>query len=421
MMGGRGWMAVAAAWVALLCAGAIPESANAREAETRVASAPVAVTVPAPPRSAGFAPPAQAAPSAQTAPTIPGGPAEPFRAALVEDLESGRVLFAENENMQWPPASMIKMMTVLVVMDRVRDGSVSLDDQVFSSARASKMGGSQVYLAEGERFPLRDMLRAVMVSSANDASAAVAEHVAGSTDAFVELMRERGQAMGLQDSEFYSVHGLPPGKGQKADMMSARDLAKVARELRAYPEVREWAATKEAPFRDGQFTMRNTNKMLYWYRGATGLKTGYIGASGFEVTATAERDGMSLVAVVLGVPTKKGSFEEAAKLLDQGFARYQKVEPVKTGEEVGPSISVANGSEPYFRGLAADGIHLVLPRTEARDLAVEVRVPGQLAAPVARGQVVGQVVLHRGGEEIARSNVVAPRDIEAVSWWSRLW
>jgi D-alanyl-D-alanine carboxypeptidase (penicillin-binding protein 5/6) len=415
MMGGRGWRAVAAAWVALLCVGAIPGVVDAGEAETRLASAPVAVTAPTAPPSA------ESASSAQTAPTMPGGPAEPFRAALVQDLESGRVLFAENENMQWPPASMIKMMTVLVVMDRVRDGSVSLDDQVFSSARASKMGGSQVYLAEGERFPLRDMLRAVMVSSANDASAAVAEHVAGSTDAFVELMRERGQSMGLQDSEFYTVHGLPPGKGQKADMMSARDLAKVARELRAYPEVWEWAATKEAPFRDGQFTMRTTNKMLHWYRGATGLKTGYIGASGFEVTATAERDGMSLVAVVLGVPTKKGSFEEAAKLLDQGFARYQKVEPVKTGEEVGPSISVANGSEPYFRGLAADGIHLVLPRTEARDLAVEVRVPGQLAAPVARGQVVGQVVLHRGGEEIARSNVVAPRDIEAVSWWSRFW
>src|SRR5437868_225687 len=179
-------------------------------------------------------------------------PEAPYRAALVLDRDSGQVLFAKNEHLRWPPASMTKMMTLLITMERVRDKSIGLDDMVAASAWASKIGGSQVYLREGERFPLRELLKAIVVASANDGAVAVAEYVAGSTDAFVALMNERAQQLGLAESEFHSVHGLPPSRGQQPDLMSAADLAVVARKLAEFPEVMEWAALSEAPFRDGQ-------------------------------------------------------------------------------------------------------------------------------------------------------------------------
>ncbi|TMA82386.1 MAG: D-alanyl-D-alanine carboxypeptidase [Deltaproteobacteria bacterium] len=258
-------------------------------------------------------------------------PEAPYRAALVLDRDSGQVLFAKDEHLRWPPASMTKMMTLLITMERVRDKSIGLDDMVTASAWASKIGGSQVYLREGERFPLRELLKAIVIASANDGAVAVAEYVAGSTDAFVALMNQRAKDLGLADSEFHSVHGLPPGRGQQPDLMSAADLAIVARKLAEFPEIMEWAAMSEAPFRDGQLQMRNTNHLVRTYAGADGLKTGYYAAAGFEVTATATRDGLRLLAVVLGAPTKKGCFDEAAKLLTTGFAGYKTIQAAKAG------------------------------------------------------------------------------------------
>lgn len=350
-------------------------------------------------------------------PSLPYSPEAPYRAALLMDADSGEVFFAHNENMPWPPASMVKMMTVLIAMEQVKAGAISLDDMVTASAWASQMGGSQVYLAEGEQFPLRDMLKAIMISSANDASVAVAERIAGSTDAFVEMMNARARELGMTSSEFHSVHGLPPGPGQKPDLMSAADLAKLARKLMEFPEVREWAATTEAPFRDGKFIMRNTNHLVRNYRGATGLKTGYYAAAGFEVTATASRDGLNLIAVVLGAPTKKGCFDEAAKLLSKGFASYRAVQPVKAGQSVGAQIAVARGKERFFTGEAARDLRLVLPRQEAQQVKVEVKVPAQVDAPVAKGQVVGEIIAVQGDKELTRIEVLAPKDIERTSWW----
>ncbi|MEW6272945.1 MAG: D-alanyl-D-alanine carboxypeptidase family protein [Thermodesulfobacteriota bacterium] len=350
--------------------------------------------------------------------SLPYSPEEPYRAALLMDADSGEVFFAHEENVPWPPASMVKMMTVLIAMEQVKAGAISLDDMVPTSAWASQMGGSQVYLAEGEQFPLRDMLRAIMISSANDASVAVAERIAGSTDAFVEMMNRRAQELGMTSSEFHSVHGLPPAAGQKPDLMSAADLAKLARKLMEFPEVREWAAASEAPFRDGKFVMRNTNHLVRTYRGATGLKTGYYAAAGFEVTATASRDGLNLIAVVLGVPTKKGCFEETAKLLSKGFAGYRAVQPVKAGQSVGAQIAVSGGKERFFTGEAAKDLRLVLPRQEAQRVKVEVKVPAQVDAPVSKGQVVGEIIAVQGDKELSRIEVLAPKDIARTSWWS---
>ena len=346
-------------------------------------------------------------------------PEAPYRAALLMDRDSGEVLFAKNEHLRWPPASMAKMMTLLIAMEQVRAGSLSLDDTVTASAWASKIGGSQVYLREGERFPLRELLQAVVIASANDAAVAVAERIAGSTAAFVDLMNQRARELGLADSEFHSPHGLPPSAGQAPDLMSAMDLATLGRRLAGFPEIMEWAATSDAPFRDGQLAMRNTNHLVRTYPGADGLKTGYYAAAGFEVTATATRDGLRLIAVVLGTPTKRGCFDEAARLLSSGFAGYRTVQAAKAGQPAGGTITVASGTVASFTGVAARDLRFTLPRSEAAELKVEVKVPPRIAAPVKKGQVVGEILAVRGDKQLGRVEVVAPADVDSTSWWSR--
>ncbi len=357
---------------------------------------------------------------AASATPLKGGryvPEAPYRAALVMDRDSGRVLFAKDEHLRWPPASMTKMMTLLITMERVREKAVGLDDVVTASAWASKIGGSQVYLRESERFPLRELLKAIVIASANDGAVAVAEYVAGSTDAFVTLMNQRAVELGLTETELHSVHGLPPGAGQQADLMSAMDLAIVARKLADFPEIMEWAALSEAPFRDGQLQMRNTNHLVRTYPGADGLKTGYYAAAGFEVTATATRDGLRLLAVVLGVPTKKGCFDETAKLLSNGFAGYRAIQAAKAGQPVGNAITVSGGSVPSLTGIAATDLRLTLPRTEASQVKIETSIPPSISAPIKKGQVVGALIARRGDEQLGKVNVVAPQDVESTSWW----
>jgi len=344
-------------------------------------------------------------------------PEAPYRAALVLDRDSVHVLFAKDEHLRWPPASMTKMMTLLITMERVRDKSIGLDDMVATSAWASKIGGSQVYLAEGEQFPLRDLLASIMIASANDAAVAVAERLAGSADAFVELMNKRGHELGLADSEFHSVHGLPPGRGQEPDLMSAADLATLGRALAAYPEVMEWAKTSEAPFRGGALQMRNTNHLVRTYSGADGLKTGFYVAAGFEVTATATRDNLRLLAVVLGAPTKNGCFNEAAKLLTTGFAGWKAIDAAKAGAAVGTPVKVSGGAVTEVGGVAAKDLRLTVPRSGSAGVKVEVKVPDQIAAPITKGQVIGEVVVMRGTESLGRVDVLAASDVARTSWW----
>jgi D-alanyl-D-alanine carboxypeptidase (penicillin-binding protein 5/6) len=411
------------AWGAVALVAVVAAGAGARTAAAQSAQAPPGAQgqppAPAQPAARAQAPGAAAAAKPGGRPNLPFKPQAPYTAAILIDRDSGRVLFAENEHVPWPPASMVKMMTLLLAIEAVKQGSISLDDPIPTSAWASRMGGSQVYLQEGETFPLREMLKAIMISSANDASAAVAERLGGSTEAFVDMMNQRAKELGLNETTFYTPHGLPPAEGQSPDLMSAADLATLGRELAKHPEMIEWASTVEAPFRDGKFIMRNTNHLIRTYRGADGLKTGYYAAAGFEVTATASRDGLRLLAVVLGVPTKQGSFDQAARLLSKGFSEYRAIEPVKAGQAIGAEISVAGGTEKGFQGEAAEGFRTVLSRAEAQKVQVEVKVPAQVSAPIEKGQKVGEIVARQGDQELARIPVIAPRAIEATSFWSR--
>ena len=356
---------------------------------------------------------------ARNAPTRPAASPEPV-AYYVADAETGEVLAEKDAHKRWPPASMTKMMTVLLAMERVRNGSASLSDPVHVSQWASKIGGSQVFLAPGETFSLGEMLKAVMIASANDGAVAVAEHMAGSTPAFVDLMNARAKELGLADTTYQSPHGLPPGPGQTADISSAHDLAVLGRELMRFPEVMQWAGTPSAGFRNDTLQMMNTNHLVRGtFQGATGLKTGFYVDAGFCVTATATRNDLSVIAVVLGEPTKQGSFTQAARLMNEAFANYRVLVAARKGVAVG-EVPVTGGAESV-KAVATADLRVLLKRAEDKGVAVEARLPKQAAAPIRKQQSLGEVVVRRGDQEMGRVPVVADRDVAAVGWLSWLW
>jgi serine-type D-Ala-D-Ala carboxypeptidase (penicillin-binding protein 5/6) len=247
----------------------------------------------------------------------------PYLGAIVVDAGTGRILFEDHADAKGYPASVLKLMDLLIILEKIEQGQLSLQDQVVASAKASKTGGSQVYLAEKEAFALEDMLYALMVQSANDAAVALAEKVAGSTDAFVELMNQKAKALGMTSTVFHSVHGLPPGKGQEHDVTTARDLSILCRELLKHPETLRYTSTKSRAFRpaDAKHTvmMRTHNHLLGAVEGCDGLKTGYIAASGYSIAVTAARNGQRIVVVVLDSIDLKTRDRKAKELVAKGF------------------------------------------------------------------------------------------------------
>ncbi len=250
---------------------------------------------------------------------IPTVSKEPYAAALVIDADTGKTLFADNENAQVYPASALKLMDLLVILDLVQQGNVRLDDMVQVTDEAYRMGGSQVYLDPSEQFSVEDLLYALMVQSANDAAVALATHVAGSKEAFVTLMNAKAAELGMNNTRFYSVHGLPPSTGQKVDVTTALDFAILCRELAKRPEVFPYTETRVRDFRDGEFIMRTHNHLLKKLDGCDGFKTGYFKAAGFSIAATAKRNGVRLIALVMGSKDRKIRDAKAIELLNKGF------------------------------------------------------------------------------------------------------
>lgn len=244
---------------------------------------------------------------------------DPYLGAIAVDGVTGRVLFEERADEPGYPASVIKLMDLLIVRDKIQQGSLTLATPVPVSAAAAGMGGSQVYLAEKEVFPLEDMLYALMIQSANDVAHALAELVAGSPAGFVALMNARAAELGMAATKFQSVHGLPPAAGQAPDVSTARDLATLARALVKHPDVLNFTSTRERGFRDGQFMMRTHNSLLGSVEGCDGLKTGYFKAGGYSIVVTAAREGRRVIVVVLGSPTKQIRDAKARELLAQAF------------------------------------------------------------------------------------------------------
>jgi serine-type D-Ala-D-Ala carboxypeptidase (penicillin-binding protein 5/6) len=343
-----------------------------------------------------------------------GAPTAPYAAACVLEPTTGTVIVDQHMHQPWPLASVTKMMLMLIVAEKLHDGSLKLNDKIVTSAAASKMGGSQVYLKAGESFSLDDMMKAIVVHSANDASVAVAEYIAGSPEAFVVMMNQEARRLKLNDTHYYSVHGLPPAAGQSADISSAYDCAMLARELVKYPDVLRWSAIDTAPFRNGTFQLRNTNHLVRTFNGCDGLKTGFYYKAGFNVVATAHRNGLRLIAVVLGSPRKNENFKQAAVLMSEGFAQYEMHQVARKGEPVGRSIAVRYAAVSAVKPVWGQDVALFLKRGEAKGhLKMVYELPSSIDAPLAAGQQLGVARVMLDGRQVAAPALVAPQAIPA--------
>jgi len=341
-------------------------------------------------------------------------------AAVLMDAASGEVLFEANSHARLPPASMVKMMVGLIVMEKLKDGSLHLDEEVAVSAKAAKMGGSQVYLKQGEVFTVEQMMKAIMIHSANDASAAVAEHIAGSTESFVDLMNLRAKELGMQDTEFHSVHGLPPGRGQQMDLTSAHDMALLGRALVEYPKVLEWTSTVEEPFRDGKFLLHNTNRLLTRYKGMDGIKTGYIRQSGFCITATAARDSTRMIAVVMGTPNNATRAAETTRLLTLGFSSYKSVKLAGKGQAAKERLPVKGGKAKDLGLRYAADLSVSVKTGKTSEVVVKEELPASVPAPVYEGDAVGKAVALLGDQVLKSVDLVAAETVEKGSFFDRL-
>ena len=287
------------------------------------------------------------------------------------------------------------------------------------SRRAARVGGSQVFLREGELFTLGQLMEAIVVASANDACVAVAEHLAGSAEAFAETMNAKARALGLEHTRCVNVHGLddtPPGSG---NVTTAYDLAQIARVLVRHPQIIEWSSTVEKPFREGKFTLHTTNKLLGRYEGLDGLKTGYTGRAGFCLVATAKRDDMRLIAVVMGTPSDRVRAREVSRLLDWGFANFTRVRLAAPGQPLG-TVAVSWGCESEVRAVVPDGACVVLRPEQERQLSRRLELPGKTPAPIAAGQPLGRLAVSLGDSTIAVFPLVAEKAVARATLWEKL-
>lgn len=353
-----------------------------------------------------------------------------YTAAYVIEPVTHRVLFEENANIMLPTASMAKMMTCLIAMEEIRDGRLKLDSPVTISARASKMGGSQIYAREGQVFPMQTLLAATMIQSANDAATAIAEKIAGSTENFAEIMNSRAKQLGLNQSHFYDPHGLPNAADPKAiNMQSAHDLAITGMELMKYPLMQQYAATPSMPFTNATFTsgLTNPNHLINpgkrdYYPPANGIKTGYSGPAGYCVTASAKQGDMQLIAVVMGARTGSGptsSFGIASRLMSNAFANYNMATVVKKGAAIGQA-NVSDGRSKTVPAVAAGDARALIKRGEQGGVKVSFQ-GGTVAAPVRSGQPVGTIIVQQNGQTIAKVPAVAGAAVEKNPWWKAFW
>lgn len=335
------------------------------------------------------------------------------KSAVLMEAETGKIIYAFNENERLPEASITKIMTMLLVFEAVDSGKISMDDMVTCSEHAASMGGSQIWLEQGEQMSVGELIKAAMVGSANDASVALAEHVAGTHENFVVMMNDRAQQLGMNQTAYKNCTGLDAD----GHLTSALDIAIVSAELLRHEKVLDYSTIWMDSLRGGELQLANTNKLLRQYSGCIGLKTGTTSQAGCCVSACAQRDGMTLIAVVLGAPNSKERFGDAAKLLDLGFANWELVSldslRVSTGD-----IAVGNGmsrSVSTYLDMTGD---VLVPKGRAADISTDVNVAQSVTAPVEYGQIVGTVTLKLDGEIIGEYNILADARVQEITFSS---
>lgn len=331
--------------------------------------------------------------------------------AVLMEKETGTVLYEKDAHAKLEPASVTKVMTLLLTMEAIDAGQLSYDTVITASAHACSMGGSQIWLEENEQMTVDDMLKAVCVVSANDCAVALAEAVAGSEEAFVEKMNQRAKELGMNDTTFKNATGLPA----EGHVTSAWDIALMSRELILnHPDIRNYTTIWMDSLRDGKSELVNTNKLIRFYEGATGLKTGSTDSALYCLSGTAERDGMELIAVIMKAPTSAQRFDDAKALLSYGFSTYA-LETIVPQEAL-PPIPVELGTQATVQPVLGEGTALLLEKTQSAQLSQSVELVSSVAAPVAQGDVLGTLTVTAGEETVAQIPIVAGEAVERVTF-----
>ena len=329
---------------------------------------------------------------------------------ILMEKTTGAILYEKDATTQYEPASVTKVMTLLLVMEAIKAGNLGWDDIVTASTHAISMGGSQIWLKENEQMTVRDMVKAVAVVSANDCSVALAEHVAGSEDAFVQRMNQRARELGMEHTNFVNCTGLPA----QGHLTCAYDIALMSRELILnHPEIREFTTIWMDTLRDGAFQLSNTNKLIFYYEGATGLKTGFTDSALYCLSATAERNGMELIAVVMHAPTSTERFESAKALLNYGFANYV-LTPIHPEQAIAP-IPVTLGRADFVQPVPARECTILLEKSKMGSLSTELVLADSVEAPVEAGQKLGQLLVYVDGQQADAIDLVAARGVERLT------
>lgn len=334
------------------------------------------------------------------------------KSAILAERTTGKILYENNAKEHLPMASVTKMMTLLLGIEAVDSGKITMEDTVTVSEYASSMTGSRVFLSVNEVISINDLLKSIAVASGNDAAVALAEYLAGSESNFVEMMNQRAEALGLSDTHFVNCTGLPAENHYSC----ASDLLVLSRELLSHTTIRPFLTIWMDSLRDGTFTLANTNKLIRFYEGATGIKTGSTEEAGFCMSASAERDGMELIAVVLGCPTSKERFADASSLLNMGFASYGVEKGVGKGEELA-EVSVEKGKEKKMTVLAEKDFSLVVKKEQKGTVTHELDVPKVVTAPLSKGEVIGKITFFLDGEKVGNVNAVCAESVKRAGFF----
>ena len=331
------------------------------------------------------------------------------KSALLMDAATGTVLYEHNAHEALAPASVTKVMTMLLIMEAIDSGRIGWEDMVTTSETAAEKGGSQIYLKVGETMCVSDMVKSIAVSSANDCACAMAEHIAGSEAAFVEQMNARAKELGMQDTNFVNCTGLDDDEKAKEHKTSAHDIAQMSRELMVnHPDIKQFTTIWMDTVRKGEFGLSNTNKLVRFYPGATGLKTGFTSQAGYCLSATAQREGMELIAVVMGCENSAKRFAACKAMLDYGFANYALITPQQQEQAVVP---VKLGTESHVPAVLGAHNALLIEKSQKGMITTELTLEEQVSAPVSKGQRLGTFTVKAGEQILLQAPMVAQREV----------
>jgi len=341
------------------------------------------------------------------------------KSAVLIDAETGTLIYQQDAHKELPPASVTKIMTMLLAMEAVDDGKIKLTDQVTISENAASMGGSQMYMEVGEVHTLEELMQGMAIASANDAAIAVAEYVAGSEEVFVEKMNKRAEELGMRDTHFVNTNGLPVAE----HYTSAYDIAVMSRELLKHEKVKPWLSTWQAsiqvglPGKEKEFGLTNTNKLLKAYPGANGIKTGFTSEAGYCLSASATKENTTLIAVVLGAETSKIRNAEVAKMLNYGFASYASVTLAEKGEKV-KKVKVEKGNPYQFYAVTASKASAFVKKGSEKEASRKVVIEKNLKLPLSKGDRVGTLEIYAGSEMIGTCDLVCDRDVKKADFFT---